>query len=137
MNLVRFGVQTLLNLELDPLNAFNMVQSEVREILGTGLMVWFKVQRISKRTGPNWTAASLGCKEPICIECGTECFGFKRVWEGKEVNAMLQRLNRLTQDEAQTTAVHILKAVYCLVQNITVVMDGEATFSSLSLAASD
>ena len=58
----------------------------------------------------------------------------KRVWEGKEVNAMLQRLNRLTQDEARTTAVQILEVVYCLVQNITVVVDGEPKFSGLSLA---
>lgn len=59
MNLVWFGVQTLLNLELDPLNVFNMVQSEVQEILGTGPMVQFEVQRISKRTRLNQTTASL------------------------------------------------------------------------------
>lgn len=58
----------------------------------------------------------------------------KRVWEGKEVNAMLQRLNRLTQDEPRTTAVQILEVVYCLVQNITVIVDGEPKFSGLSSA---
>ena len=58
----------------------------------------------------------------------------KRVWEGKEVNAMLQRLNRLTQDEARTMAGQILRVVYCLVQNTKVVVDGEATFSGLPSA---
>jgi hypothetical protein len=45
----------------------------------------------------------------------------------KDVEAVLQRLNRLTQDEARTTAAHTLEVVYGLVQNMSVVMDGAKT----------
>lgn len=41
------------------------------------------------------------------------------------VEAVLQRLDRLTLDEARTTAAHTLEVVYGLVQNMRVVMDGE------------
>jgi hypothetical protein len=44
---------------------------------------------------------------------------------GKDVEAILQRLDRLTQDEARTTAAQSLEVVYRLVQNMSVVMDGE------------
>jgi hypothetical protein len=40
------------------------------------------------------------------------------------VEAVLQRLDRLTRDEAQTTATQTLQLVYGLVKNIEVVMDG-------------
>jgi len=40
------------------------------------------------------------------------------------VEAVLQRLDRLTQEEAQTTATQTLEVVYGLVKNIKVVMDG-------------
>jgi len=49
-----------------------------------------------------------------------------------EVEAVLQRLDRLTQDEARTTAAQTLEVVYGLVQNMRVVMDGEALLSDLS-----
>jgi len=45
----------------------------------------------------------------------------------KHVEAVLQRLDRLTIDEARTTAAQTLEVVYGLVQNIRVVMDGEQT----------
>jgi hypothetical protein len=51
----------------------------------------------------------------------------KKFWGGKEVEAVLHRLDRLTQDEARMTAAQTLEVVYGLVQNIRVVMDGEAT----------
>jgi hypothetical protein len=57
----------------------------------------------------------------------------KKLWGEKEVEAVLQRLDRLTQDEARTTAAQTLEVVYGLAQNVRVVMDGEATLSSLSL----
>jgi hypothetical protein len=41
----------------------------------------------------------------------------------KDVEAVLQRLDRLTQDEARTTAAEILKVVHSLVQNANVVTD--------------
>jgi hypothetical protein len=37
---------------------------------------------------------------------------------------VVERLDRLTLDEAQMTAVEILEVVYGLVQNMSVVMDG-------------
>ena len=41
-----------------------------------------------------------------------------------DVEAVLQRLDRLTQEEARTTATQTLEVVYGLVKNIKVVMDG-------------
>ena len=49
----------------------------------------------------------------------------KRGLGGKDVEAILQRLDRLTQDEARTTAAQSLEVVYGLVQNMSMVMDGE------------
>ena len=43
----------------------------------------------------------------------------------KDVEAVLQRLDRLTQDEARITAAQTLEVVYGLFQNMRVVMDGE------------
>jgi hypothetical protein len=42
-----------------------------------------------------------------------------------EVEAVLQRLDRLTQDEARITSAQTLDVVHGLVQNMRVVMDGE------------
>jgi hypothetical protein len=47
------------------------------------------------------------------------------------VEAVLQRLDRLTQEEAQTTATQTLDVVYGLVKNIKVVMDGARSLLSL------
>ena len=41
------------------------------------------------------------------------------------MEAMVQRLDRLTQDEARQTVAQILKIVHGLVENMKVVMDGE------------
>ena len=38
---------------------------------------------------------------------------------------MLERLDRLTHEEAQMTVAQTLKVVYGLVENMKVVMDGE------------
>ena len=43
----------------------------------------------------------------------------------KKVEAVLQRLDRLTLDEARMTALQILEVIYGLVQNMTAVMGGE------------
>jgi hypothetical protein len=40
------------------------------------------------------------------------------------MEAVLQRLDRLTQEEAKTTATQTLELVYGLVENIKAVMDG-------------
>jgi hypothetical protein len=49
----------------------------------------------------------------------------KKLLGDNEVEAVLQRLDRLTQDEARTTAAQTLEVVYGLVQNMKVFMDGE------------
>ena len=49
----------------------------------------------------------------------------KKGFGEKEVEAVLERLDRLTLDEARTTAIHTLEVVHRLVQNITAIMDGE------------
>ena len=52
-----------------------------------------------------------------------EKFGKKLLGEN-DVEAVLQRLDRLTQEEAQTTAAQTLEVVYGLMKNMKVVMDG-------------
>jgi hypothetical protein len=51
----------------------------------------------------------------------------KKLLGDNEVEAVLQRLDRLTQDEARTTAAQTLEVVYRLMQKMTVFMDGEQT----------
>ena len=46
----------------------------------------------------------------------------------KKMEAMVQRLNRLTQDEARQTGAQILKVVHGLVENMKVVMNGEQIY---------
>jgi hypothetical protein len=54
----------------------------------------------------------------------------KKVFGEKDFEAVLQRLDRLTQDEARTIAAQMLEVVYGLVQNMSVVMNGEQTHST-------
>ena len=49
----------------------------------------------------------------------------KKFFGDKDIEAVLKRLDRLTQDEARNTAAQTLEVVYGLVQNMTVVMGGE------------
>ena len=49
----------------------------------------------------------------------------KKVFGEKDIEAILQRLNRLTEDEARTIAAQTLEVVYSLVQNMTEVMNSE------------
>jgi hypothetical protein len=51
----------------------------------------------------------------------------KKLLGEKDVEAVLQRLDRLTQDEARNTAAQTLEVVHGLVQNMSIVMDGEQT----------
>ena len=46
----------------------------------------------------------------------------------KKMETMVQRLDRLTQDEARQTVAQILKVVHGLVENMKVVMDGERIY---------
>jgi hypothetical protein len=43
----------------------------------------------------------------------------------KKMETIVQRLDRLTQDEARQTVAQILKVIHGLVENMKVVMDGE------------
>ena len=63
--------------------------------------------------------------------CLTQRNAVKFVKKGeKNIEAVLQRLDRLTQDEARITAAQTLEVVHGLVQNMRVVMDGEQPHSS-------
>ena len=55
----------------------------------------------------------------------------------KKLEAMAQRLDRLTQDEARQTGAQILKVVYGLVGNMKVVMDGKQIHPCLPLGVED
>ena len=57
----------------------------------------------------------------------------KKILGENEVESVLQRLDRLTMDEARTTATQTLDVVHGLVQNMRVVMDGETTLSDLGV----
>lgn len=56
----------------------------------------------------------------------------KKILGENEVESVLQRLDRLTLDEARATATQTFNVVHGLVQNVRVVMDGEPTRSSLT-----
>jgi len=49
----------------------------------------------------------------------------KKFFKEKDIEAVLERLDRLTQVEALTTAAHTLAVVHGLVQNMRGFMDGE------------
>ena len=59
----------------------------------------------------------------------------KKLLGENEVEAVLQRLDRLTADEARTTAAQTLEVVYGLFQNVKVVIDGEQTHLACLLPA--
>ena len=54
---------------------------------------------------------------------GTEKFAKKLLGES-EIEAVLQKLDRLTQEEALMMAAQTLQVVHCLVNNVKVVMNG-------------
>ena len=59
----------------------------------------------------------------------------KRLFGGAmDVEAVLQRLDRLTQEEARITAAQTLEVVHGLMQNMRVVLDGEQNTLGLSPA---
>ena len=49
----------------------------------------------------------------------------RKLVDEKKMEAMVQRLDRLTQNEARQTVAQILKVVHGLVVNMKVVMHGE------------
>ena len=56
-------------------------------------------------------------------ECATEKFAKKLLGES-EIEAVLQRLDRLTQDEARITVAQTLGVVHGLVGNVKEIMEG-------------
>jgi hypothetical protein len=52
----------------------------------------------------------------------------KKLFGENEIEAVLQRLDRLTQDEARTTAAQTLEVVYGLAKNMRAVIEGNNTF---------
>jgi hypothetical protein len=54
----------------------------------------------------------------------------KKLFGEKDTEAVLQRLNRLTQEEAKLTAAQILEVVHGLVQNMKMVSDGEQIYQT-------
>src|SRR5713101_9741926 len=60
---------------------------------------------------------------PSLAECATEKFAKKLLGES-EIEAVLQRLDRLTQDEARITVAQTLGVVHGLVGNVKEIMDG-------------
>jgi hypothetical protein len=65
---------------------------------------------------------------------GTDKIG-QNILGGNEVEAVLQRLDRLTQDEARTTSAQTFKVIYGLVQDMRVVMDCEQSFFLITLSS--
>jgi hypothetical protein len=52
----------------------------------------------------------------------------KKKFIGKDIEAVLQRLDRLTRDEARITAAETLEVVYGLFQTMRDVVDGEQIY---------
>jgi hypothetical protein len=59
---------------------------------------------------------------------GIEKFAKKLLGES-EIEAVLQKLDRLTQEEARMMAAQTLEVVHCLVNNVKMVMDGAQTYA--------
>ena len=61
----------------------------------------------------------------------------KKLFGENDVGAVLQRLDRLTREEAQTTAAQTLEVVYGLFQSMRVVIDGKQTYLACQPQAVD
>jgi hypothetical protein len=56
-------------------------------------------------------------------KCATEKFA-KKLLGDSEIETILQRLDRLTQDEARMTVAQTMGVIYGLVGNMKIVMEG-------------
>jgi hypothetical protein len=63
------------------------------------------------------------CHQLSMAQCAAEKFTKKLLGES-EIETVLQRLDRLTQDEARVTVAQTLGVVYGLVGNVKTVMEG-------------
>ena len=64
-------------------------------------------------------------------QCTTEKFAKKLLGE-TEIEAVLQRLDRLTQEEARITAAQTLGVVHGLVGNVKIIMEGTQCLNNCS-----
>ena len=64
-------------------------------------------------------------------QCTTEKFAKKLLGE-TEIEAVLQRLDRLTQEEARITVAQTLGVVNSLVSNVKIIMEGTQCLNSCS-----
>jgi len=67
------------------------------------------------------------------MECGTEKF-VKKILGENDIEAVLQRLDRLTLDEARATGAQTLEVVYSLVQHRRIVLDGRKPVTFIFVA---
>jgi hypothetical protein len=66
----------------------------------------------------------------LCVaQCTTEKFAKKLLGE-TEIEAVLQRLDRLTQEEARITVAQTLGVVHGLVGNVKMIMEGRQCLNS-------
>jgi hypothetical protein len=90
---------------------------------------------VTKQIKQGKSSESVFRKMLCCLtHCNVEKFAKKLFGGENDVEAVLQRLNRLTQDEARITAAQTLEVVYGLIQSVRVVLDGEQNPSGLSPA---
>jgi hypothetical protein len=68
--------------------------------------------------------------------CAIEKFA-KKLLKESEVEVVLQKLDRLTQDESRMAVTQTLGIVHGLVGNVRVVMEGTQRFHDLSLIYSE
>ena len=69
-------------------------------------------------------SSHLTCLSVTISELFTEQFA-KKLLGDSEIENILRRLDRLTQDKARMMEAHILEVVHCLMNNMKAVMDGE------------
>ena len=65
-------------------------------------------------------------------QCDIEKFAKKLLGE-REIEAVLQRLDRLTQEESRMTVTQTLEVVHGLMNNVKIVMNGRERLLDLSL----
>ena len=81
---------------------------------------------VTKQINQGKSSESLLREVLCCItHCNVEKLAKKLLGGEKDVEAVLQRLDRLTQEEARITAAQTLEVVFGLIQNMRVVLDGE------------
>ena len=68
-------------------------------------------------------------------QCTTEKFA-KKLLGDSEIEAVLQRLDRLTQEEARITVAQTLGVVHGLVGNVRIIMEGAQSLNDFSHAIS-